>query len=111
MTLPLSRAREAVTVYTDDKARLMEAIRCSGARITAHELLRLPVTANGIDPFEAILCEKIPIPQHDFFRPAMKVEKEYVSKKAQATESPRECHQQKFFGYFEPEQQKRGVSP
>ena len=54
----VSRARERVTVYTDDKARLAEAIQSSGARMSAHELLNLPAAPKVIDPFESTLREK-----------------------------------------------------
>jgi conjugative relaxase-like TrwC/TraI family protein len=54
----VSRARDSVTVYTDDKARLAETIQSSGARMSAHELLRLPSLVSVIDPFESMLREK-----------------------------------------------------
>jgi len=54
----VSRARDSVTVYTDDKERLAETIQSSSARMTAHELLKLPVATNIIDPFESMLREK-----------------------------------------------------
>jgi hypothetical protein len=54
----ISRAREAVMVYTDDKERLAEAIRVSGVRVSAHELLKLPPAPNTVDPFETLLHEK-----------------------------------------------------
>ena len=66
----VSRAREAVTVYTDDKTRLAETIQSSSARMTAHELLKLPAPTNVIDPFESMLREKIPIPVSEPLRPA-----------------------------------------
>jgi hypothetical protein len=49
------RQRQPYMVYTDDKARLAEAIQSSGARMTAHELLKLPTVANTSDPFDSIL--------------------------------------------------------
>jgi len=58
----VSRARERVTVYTDDKARLAKAIQSSGVRMTAHELLKLPAATKTIDPFESILRDKGGIP-------------------------------------------------
>ncbi len=58
----VSRAREAVMVYTDDKMRLAESIQFSGARMTAHELLKLSVAIKVIDPFESILREKATVP-------------------------------------------------
>jgi conjugative relaxase-like TrwC/TraI family protein len=54
----ISRAREAVVVYTNDKERLAEAIRASGARVSAHELLKLSPANKTVDPFETLLREK-----------------------------------------------------
>jgi hypothetical protein len=54
----ISRAREAVVVYTDDKERLVEAIRASGVRVSAHELLKLSPAHKTVDPFETLLREK-----------------------------------------------------
>jgi len=61
----VSRARESVTVYTDDKVRLAEVILASGARVSAHELLKLPAAPKILDPFESILREQtvVPAPQ------------------------------------------------
>ncbi|MCE0497397.1 MAG: AAA family ATPase [Methylacidiphilales bacterium] len=106
----VSRAKESVTVYTDDKARLAETIQSSGARVTAHELLKLPVPANVIDPFESLLREKISIPEPESLRPAMKPEKEHSAEKVQAKESPDESQQMKPFIYFEPEHPRQGIS-
>jgi conjugative relaxase-like TrwC/TraI family protein len=36
----VSRGREAVRLYTDDKAAMMEAVQCSNARLSATELMR-----------------------------------------------------------------------
>ena len=58
----VSRARDSVTVYTDDKVRLAEAIQSTGARMTAHELLKLPAAKSVLDPFESILREKVVSP-------------------------------------------------
>jgi len=106
----VSRAREAATVYTDDKARLAESIQSSGARMTAHELLKLPAPANVIDPFEAILREKIPVPAPEPLRPAMKPKNEHVAVKADPTESAHEGPQMKPFNYFKPERPRQGMS-
>ncbi len=106
----VSRAREAVMVYTDDKARLAESIRSSGARMTAHELLKLPSPTNVIDPFESVLREKIPIPVPEPLRPAMKPKNEHVAVKVHPTESAHESPSMKPSNYFEPEQPKRGIS-
>jgi len=107
----VSRARDSVTVYTDDKARLAESIQLSGARITAHELLKLPVAATVIDPFESMLREKAGIPAPGQLRPELKPERERPVKKVQAKESPQKNQQQKPFTYFEPERTGHGISP
>jgi conjugative relaxase-like TrwC/TraI family protein len=106
----ISRAREAVTVYTDDKVRLVESIQSSGARMTAHELLKLPAPTNAVDPFDAILREKIPGPAPEPLRAAMKSEKEHPAEKVKATEPNQESHHLKPVSYFEPERPKRGIS-
>jgi conjugative relaxase-like TrwC/TraI family protein len=54
----ISRAREAVMVYTDDKERLVEAIRGTGVRVSAHELLKWSPAHKTVDPFETLLREK-----------------------------------------------------
>jgi hypothetical protein len=100
----VSRARDSVTVYTDDKARLAETIQSSGARMTAHELLEQPVRVNVIDPFESMLCEKVSIPVPEPASPATKPEK------VRPTESRKESPQIKPFNYFELERPKGGIS-
>jgi hypothetical protein len=106
----VSRARDSVTVYTDDKARLAETIQSSSARMTAHELLRLPAAPNVTDPFESILRQKIPIPVPEPIRPDLKRERQQSVKKVHHTASPRESHQRKPFNYFQPERPRRGIS-
>ena len=106
----VSRARDAVTVYTDDKARLAESIQSSGARMTAHELLKLPAPANVIDPFESLLRENIPISVPEIPRPVIKPKKEHVTVKVHPSESAHESPQMRPFNYFEPERHKRGVA-
>jgi hypothetical protein len=106
----VSRSRDSVTVYTDDKARLAENIQSSGARMTAHELLKLPAAANIIDPFESMLRERVAIPSSEPLRPDFKREKVHPAKKVQPTVSPRESPQIKPFNYFEPEQTRGGIS-
>jgi hypothetical protein len=77
-----SRARESVTVYTDDKARLAEAIQSSGARMSAHELLKLPAARNIIDPFDAMLREKAIIPtSKKAYQPAKPEKEKDIEKK------------------------------
>ncbi len=107
----LSRAREAVMVYTDDKARLAESIQSSGARLSAHEMLRLPVSASTTDPFELMLREKVGIPADEPVRPDLKQEKDHADEKIQRATSPGESQQLKPFNYFEPEQPRQGISP
>jgi hypothetical protein len=106
----VSRAREIVTVYTDDKARLVEAIQSSGARMTAHELLKLPAAANVTDPFESMLREKAAIPSPESLHPNLNGEKVHPSEKIQPTESPQERQKLKHSKHFEPEQTKHGIS-
>jgi conjugative relaxase-like TrwC/TraI family protein len=73
----VSRARETVKVYTDDKTRLAEAIRSSGARVSAHELLKLPAATKVLDPFESILREKAAVrEQEQVKQPSSNPEKE-----------------------------------
>jgi len=90
----VSRAREAVMVYTDDKTRLAEAIQSSGARMTAHELLKLPVAINIVDPFEAMLRDKISIPSSEKLTPEPKQKVEPVTEKVCPAEPPRETPRQ-----------------
>jgi conjugative relaxase-like TrwC/TraI family protein len=99
----VSRARDSVTVYTDDKARLAETIQSSSARMTAHELLKLPVPSNVIDPFETML-QKVAIRTPKPVHPAIKPEKDRPL--VPAEESPH----MKPFNYFEPERQRPGIS-
>jgi hypothetical protein len=102
----VSRARDSVTVYTDDKARLAESIQSSGARMTAHELLKVPSSANAIDPFESMLREKgvksIP--------PDLKQEKEHPGEKNRPAAVPRQNQQINPFEFFEPGQPRQGIS-
>jgi hypothetical protein len=72
----VSRARESVTVYTDDKERLREAIQSSGARVSAHELLKLPAPLKVLDPFESILREKTVVPAPEKVARASKPERD-----------------------------------
>jgi conjugative relaxase-like TrwC/TraI family protein len=106
----VSRARESVMVYTDDKARLAESIQSSGARMTAYEMLKLPSPANVIDPFESMVREKIPVPVSEPSRPTVKPEREHVAEKVEATESPQENRHLKTFTYFELPRPRRGIS-
>jgi conjugative relaxase-like TrwC/TraI family protein len=106
----VSRARDSVTVYTDDKARLAETIQSSGARVTAHELLKLPSAPSIIDPFDSMLREKAEIPAPEQLRPALKSESARPFKKVQAKESPQKNQQQKPFTHFEPERTGHGIS-
>ncbi|MCE0496494.1 MAG: AAA family ATPase [Methylacidiphilales bacterium] len=85
----ISRARESVTIYTDDKARLAEAIQSSGARMSAHELLKLPVVTKITDPFESMLREKAVIPALEKVAQGSKSEKEKDIAKKRQVESRR----------------------
>jgi hypothetical protein len=106
----VSRARDSVTVYTDDKMRLAESIQSSGARMTAHELLKLPVTTNIIDPFESILREKVADLSSEKLSPEPKQEKQYAADKVNVAVSPQENPRPKPFRYFEPERPRHGIS-
>ena len=106
----VSRARDSVTVYTDDKVRLEESIQSSGARMTAHELLKLPVSAKVIDPFEAMLREKTTISSSKPLRPDMNEGKEYPAEKIQPTVSPHNSQKKKSFTYFATERPRQGIS-
>jgi hypothetical protein len=106
----VSRARESVTVYTDDKARLAENIQSSGARLTAHELLKLPVVATVIDPFEAILRERTKDSSPEPERQDLKQEKEHPTEKIKPTVPSQQSQQVKPSHDFEPKQFRRGIS-
>jgi hypothetical protein len=106
----VSRARDSVTIYTDDKARLAETIQSSGARLTAHELLKLPAAANIIDPFESMLRDKDAVSERESKRSDWEREKERPAKKSPPAVSPNENQQMKPLKYFEPERSKQGVS-
>ena len=106
----VSRARESVTVYTDDKARLAETIQSSAARMTAHELLKLPVAANVVDPFESMLRERVAIPSSEPLPPDLKRKKDHSAEKINPTESPQKSQKKNLFSNFEPEQSRRGIS-
>jgi len=106
----MSRARETVTIYTDDKARLAEAIQFSGARVSSLELLRLHVVASIIDPFDAILREKANISSAEPGPQDLKQEKEHSTEKIQPTEESRESQQIKSSTYSEPERGRQGIS-
>jgi conjugative relaxase-like TrwC/TraI family protein len=106
----VSRARDSVTVYTDDKSRLAETIQSTSTRMTAHELLRLPTPTNIINPFESLLREKVGISAPEPVRPDLKHEKDHPAEKVRATESPEEIPRIKPFNYFEPEPPRQGIS-
>jgi hypothetical protein len=88
----VSRARDSVTVYTDDKARLADSIQSSGARMTAHELLKLPTAANTNDPFDSILRaeESIRAKEKSSLEPAAQKEKQ--SQEPNNAQSARPAH-------------------
>jgi len=89
----VSRARDSVTVYTDDKARLIKAIQSSGARMTAHELLKLPAAAKIIDPFESILRDKGGIPFGEKIAVKPTPQKTKQTRKAENIETAQPGHQ------------------
>jgi conjugative relaxase-like TrwC/TraI family protein len=106
----VSRARDSVTIYTDDKARLAENIQSSGARMTAHELLKLPVPANSIDPFESMLRERGAMPSAESLGPDLKYKKDRPAEKINPTESPSQSYQNRPSDHFESERPKQGIS-
>jgi conjugative relaxase-like TrwC/TraI family protein len=106
----VSRARDSVTVYTDDKARLAETIQSSSSRLTAHELLKLPAATNSIDPFESMLRERVAIPAAESLCPDSKHKNDQPSEKINSTESPSKRYQNKPADHFEPERPRRGIS-
>ena len=106
----VSRARDSVTVYTDDKARLAETIQSSGARMTAHELLKLPTTPNIIDPFDSILREKAIFPAVKQMASDSEHEHETIEEKIQRETSTSEGQKIKPLDFSKPEWVKHGVS-
>jgi conjugative relaxase-like TrwC/TraI family protein len=106
----VSRGRDSVTVYTDDKARLVETIQSSSARMTAHELFKLPAPANITDAFESMLREKVAIPVPEPASPDLKGEYEHPAEKNRPTAVPRESQRVNPSTYFEPELPRKGIS-
>lgn len=105
----VSRAREAVTVYTDDKARLAEAIQSSGTRISAHELLKLPAVKKIIDPFDSMLREKAVIPPPEKVDQVPKPEREKdIEKKRVLSRRTRQRMNQDYYAQ-PPHQPKQGM--
>ena len=88
----ISRARESVTVYTDDKARLAKAIQSSGARMNAHELFKLPAATKVIDPFESILRDKSTIPIGEKIAVKSTPQKAKQTRKTENIETARPTH-------------------
>jgi len=78
--------------------------------MTAHELLKLPVSANVIDPFESILREKVADLSSGKLSPEPKQEKQYADEKVNAAVSPQKNPRPKPFRYFEPERPRHGIS-
>ena len=107
----VSRAREAVTVYTDDKALLVENIQSSGARMAGHELLKLSAPANVIDTFESMLREKVVVPSAEPIDLDLKRENEHHGNKIQPTGPASQSQQMNPFNFSEPERQRQGISP
>ena len=106
----VSRAREAVTVYTDDKARLVETIQSSGARMAAHELLKLSAPAEVMDTFESMLREKVVVPSAEWKDPDLTRENEDHGNKIQPTGPASQSQQMNPFNFSEPERARQGIS-
>jgi conjugative relaxase-like TrwC/TraI family protein len=106
----VSRARDSVTVYTDDKARLAETIQSSGTRMTAHELLKLPAPANVIDPFESMLLDRVALRSNEPLPTDLERKKTHPVEKVRPTVSPQESQQLKSSDCFEPELIRHGIS-
>ena len=105
----VSRARENVAVYTDDKARLAEAIQSSGARMSAHELLKLPAAKKIVDPFESMLREKTVIPTPEKVDQSAKPEREKdIEKKRVLSRRTRQRMNQDYYAQS-PHQPKQGI--
>jgi hypothetical protein len=107
----VSRAREAVTVYTDDKARLVETIQSSGARMAAHELLKLSAPANVIDTFESMLRVNVVAPSAEQIDSDLKRENEHHGNKIQPTGPAQQSQQMNPFNFSEPERPRQGIFP
>jgi conjugative relaxase-like TrwC/TraI family protein len=105
----VSRARDSVTVYTDDKARLAETIQSSGARMTAHELLKRPVAIEALDPFESMLREKVTTPPPAALHPNLPREKNQATEHNQATVPPRENQQINPSIFVKPDEPEQGI--
>jgi len=106
----ISRARHSVTIYTDDKTRLAEAIQSSGARMTAHELLKLPAPTNVIDPFESIVRERGGDLSSNKLGSEPKQKKQYAAEKVNAAATSQENPRPKFFDHRESERLQTRVS-
>jgi conjugative relaxase-like TrwC/TraI family protein len=106
----VSRARDSVTVYTDDKARLAESIQSSGVRMTAHELLKLPAEADIIDPFETMLRDRVAIPSSDILSPDPKHKNDHAAEKINSKDSPSKSYQNRPSDHFESERPRQGIS-
>jgi len=106
----VSRARDSVTVYTDDKARLAETIQSSSSRLTAHELLKLPAATNNVDPFESMLREGVAIPTSETLSPDSKHNNDRPAERINPTESPSKSYHNKPADHFEPERPRHGIS-
>jgi hypothetical protein len=104
----VSRARDSVTVYTDDKARLAENIQSSSARMTAHELLKLSAAANVTEPFESILREKVVAPCASSQDTAP--ENEQAVEGIQRAVLPRHSRQVRPSIVLEPNEPRKGIS-
>jgi len=107
----ISRARESVTVYTDNKTRLAKAIQSSGARMNAHELLKLPAATKVIDPFESILRDKGTIPFGEKIAVKSTPQKAKQTRKTENIETARPTHLYRNHYFTRPAAQGHKMSP
>jgi hypothetical protein len=77
--------------------------------MAAHELFKLPVSANGIDPFESMLREKSVISSPGSLSSELKSEKDHLPENNAV--SPQQSPQVNIFQDFEPKPAKHGISP
>jgi len=106
----VSRARETVMVYTDDKVRLAEAIQSSGVRMSAHELLKLPVPSKHQDPLDSILRDKGMVPFGEKTAIKSTPQKTQPVRKAENIETARRRHQYRNDYFARPAAQKHTMS-
>jgi ATP-dependent exoDNAse (exonuclease V) alpha subunit len=106
----VSRARETVMVYTDDKVRLAEAVQSSSVRISAHELLKLPVLIKRDDPLDSILRDKGILPFDEKTAIKSTPQKAKPAQKAENIETARRRRQYHDEYFTQPAAQKHKMS-